>query len=91
MAALRDLRLEPAALLGRAGAILRQGDIALALGVIGILVVLILPMPRVLLDLLLAVSITLSVLVLLTALFIEKPLDRSSTVNGRKRAVLLAK
>jgi flagellar biosynthesis protein FlhA len=78
MAALRDLRLDPAALLGRAGAILRQGDIALALGVIGILVVLILPMPRVLLDLLLAVSITLSVLVLLTALFIEKPLDFSS-------------
>ena len=36
---------------------LRHGDLALALGVIGILVVLILPMPRLLLDLLLAVSI----------------------------------
>jgi flagellar biosynthesis protein FlhA len=78
MAALRDLHLDPAALLGRAGAILRQGDIALALGVIAILVVLILPMPRVLLDLLLAVSITFSVLVLLTALFIERPLEFSS-------------
>ena len=33
---------------------LRHGDLALALGVIGILVVLILPMPRLLLDLLLA-------------------------------------
>jgi flagellar biosynthesis protein FlhA len=41
-------------------------------------VVLILPMPRLLLDLLLAVSITFSVLVLLTSLFIEKPLEFSA-------------
>jgi flagellar biosynthesis protein FlhA len=53
----------------------RRGDIALALGVITILVVLILPLPTWLLDLGLAVSITFSVLVLMTALFIEKPLD----------------
>ncbi len=57
---------------------LRQGDIALALGVIGILVVLILPMPKFLLDLLLALSITFSVMVLLTSLFIERPLHFSS-------------
>lgn len=57
---------------------LRQGDIALAFGVIGILVVLILPMPSLMLDLLLAVSITFSVMVLLTSLFIEKPLHFSS-------------
>jgi flagellar biosynthesis protein FlhA len=57
---------------------LRHGDLALALGVIGILVVLILPMPRLLLDLLLAVSITFSVLILLTSLFIEKPLEFSA-------------
>ncbi|NJO36463.1 MAG: flagellar biosynthesis protein FlhA [Rhizobiales bacterium] len=57
---------------------LRQGDIILALGVLGILVVLILPMPSLMLDLLLAVSITLSVMVLLTSLFIEKPLHFSS-------------
>jgi flagellar biosynthesis protein FlhA len=62
-------------LLSLAGRSLRQSDILLALGVIGILVVLILPMPRGLLDMLLAVSITFSVLVLLTALFIERPLD----------------
>ena len=54
---------------------LRQSDVLMALGVIGILVVLILPLPPFLLDLLLAVSITLSVLVLLTGLFIERPLD----------------
>jgi len=57
---------------------LKHGDIALALGVLGILVVLILPMPSLMLDLLLAVSITFSVMVLLTSLFIEKPLHFSS-------------
>ena len=56
-------------------AIGRRGDIALALGVITILVVLILPLPTWLLDLGLAISITFSVLVLMTALFIETPLD----------------
>ena len=54
---------------------LKQSDVLMALGVIGILVVLILPLPPFLLDLMLAVSITLSVLVLLTGLFIERPLD----------------
>ena len=53
----------------------RRSDIALALGVITILVVLILPLPTWLLDLGLAISITFSVLVLMTALFIEKSLD----------------
>lgn len=57
---------------------LKQGDIALAFGVLGILVVLILPMPSMMLDLMLAVSITFSVMVLLTSLFIEKPLHFSS-------------
>ncbi len=65
----------PTGVLPRALAILRQTDILLALGVIGILVMLILPLPRLLLDLLLALSITFSVMILLTALLIEKPLD----------------
>jgi flagellar biosynthesis protein FlhA len=52
-----------------------QTDILLGVGVIAILVVLILPLPAVLLDLLLALSITFSVLILLTALLIERPLD----------------
>ncbi len=56
-------------------AAMARGDIMMALGVIGILVVLILPMPKWALDLCLAFSITFSVLILLTALFIEKPLD----------------
>ncbi|MFZ5789658.1 MAG: flagellar biosynthesis protein FlhA [Pseudomonadota bacterium] len=57
---------------------LKRGEIALALGVISILIVLILPMPAWLLDISLALSITLSVLVLMTSLFISKPLDFSS-------------
>ncbi|HEX3208948.1 MAG TPA: FHIPEP family type III secretion protein, partial [Geminicoccaceae bacterium] len=73
-----DLSLASGDLLGRIRQILRQGDIALALGMIGILVALILPMPRLLLDLLLALSITFSVLVLLTSLFVVRPLEFSS-------------
>ena len=56
-------------------AILKRGDVMLALGVVMILVVLILPMPKWLLDISLAFSITFSVLILMIALFIEKPLD----------------
>jgi len=65
-------------LFGRLQQVLKQGDIALALGVVAILVVLILPMPGWLLDFCLALSITFSVMVLMTALFISKPLEFSS-------------
>jgi flagellar biosynthesis protein FlhA len=57
---------------------LRSTDIGLAIGIMGIIVVLILPLPAVLLDLLLAVSIVFSVLILMTALFIQTPLEFSS-------------
>ena len=57
------------------GAISKRGDIMMALGVVAVLVVLILPMPTWLLDASLAFSITFSVLILMTALFIEKPLE----------------
>ncbi len=60
------------------GAMMRRGDIALALGVLTILVVLILPLPPLLLDFALAVSITFSVLILMTALFIQAPLEFSA-------------
>ena len=68
----------------RAGGALRilnmakRGDVALALGLVCILVVLILPMPTWLLDIALALSITLGVLILMTSLFIYKPLEFSS-------------
>ncbi len=64
--------------LGAIGAMLRRGDIALAIGVLAILVVLILPLPPILLDLALAISIILSVLILMTALFIHTPLEFSA-------------
>ncbi len=58
--------------------IVRSGDIALATCVMAIIVILILPMPPVLLDGLLAISIVFSVMILMTALFIQKPLEFSS-------------
>jgi flagellar biosynthesis protein FlhA len=58
--------------------ILGRGDIALALGVVAILVILMLPMPGWLLDFSLASSITFSVLILMTCLFIGRPLEFSS-------------
>jgi flagellar biosynthesis protein FlhA len=64
--------------IGDIGTLLRRGDIALAIGVMAILVVLILPLPPTLLDLSLAISIILSVLILMTALFIQAPLEFSS-------------
>jgi len=54
---------------------LMRGDIAMGLGVLGLLVMLILPLPKALLDVMLAVSISFSVLILMTALFIRTPLE----------------
>src|ERR1700744_777775 len=64
----------------RAGAKLasRRTDIFFALGVIGIISVLVLPIAPMLLDLLLGISITISVLILMTALFVNKPLELSA-------------
>ncbi|MGE5147079.1 MAG: flagellar biosynthesis protein FlhA [Candidatus Eiseniibacteriota bacterium] len=69
---------EAARILERAATVLRRGDVALAVGVVCILMVLILPMPRWMLDISLAMSITISVLIMMVALFIERPLDFSS-------------
>uniref|UniRef100_UPI0026C76D2A flagellar biosynthesis protein FlhA n=1 Tax=Sneathiella sp. TaxID=1964365 RepID=UPI0026C76D2A len=66
------------ALLGRATQLVGRSDIGLAFGVVCILMVLILPMPSWLLDFSLAISITFSVVILMTCLFISKPLDFSS-------------
>ena len=46
---------------------LMRGEVALALGVVGIVVLLIIPIPAFLLDLLLAISITSAVLILMTS------------------------
>lgn len=58
--------------------LLKRGDIGLAIGILTILVVLVVPLPPLVLDLLLAVSIILSILILMTSLFIQAPLEFSS-------------
>ena len=57
---------------------LRSGDIALATGVMALIVILIVPMPPILVDMLLAISIVFSVMILMTSLFIQRPLEFSS-------------
>ena len=52
-----------------------RGDVGLAFGVIGVIVLLILPIPAFMLDLLLSLAITSSVLILMTSLMIKKPLE----------------
>ncbi len=59
-------------------ALLKSRDLALGIGVVCIILMLIVPMPPFLLDFGLALSITLAVIILMTALFIEKPLQLSS-------------
>jgi flagellar biosynthesis protein FlhA len=64
--------------LGDLNRLFRSTDIGLAIGVMAIIVVLILPLPPFLLDILLAISIVFSVLIMMTALFIQTPLEFSS-------------
>ena len=52
-----------------------RGEVALAIGVIGVIVLLILPIPAFVLDALLALSITSAVLILMTSLLISRPLE----------------
>ena len=70
--------LLPAALTARLRQYTPGSDVGLAFGVVALLSVLILPLPTILLDFGLAVSITAAVLVLMVALFLDRPLDFSS-------------
>ncbi len=63
---------------GKIGAYIRKSDLGLAIGIMAILVVLILPLPTWLLDVSLAFSLSFSILILMTAVFIRKPLEFSS-------------
>jgi len=56
----------------------KRSDLVLPSGILIILVVLILPLPAFLLDFSLAISLTFSFLVLMTALFIKRPLEFSA-------------
>ncbi|MBN1613647.1 MAG: flagellar biosynthesis protein FlhA [Deltaproteobacteria bacterium] len=55
----------------------RGSSAMMALTVIGILVVMMVPMPTMMLDLLLSLSITLSIIILLMSMYVLKPLDFS--------------
>ncbi len=55
----------------------KNSDILIALSVVGILILMIIPLPRFLLDILLSFDITLSVIILLVAMYVLKPLDFS--------------
>ncbi|RZJ37609.1 MAG: EscV/YscV/HrcV family type III secretion system export apparatus protein, partial [Brevundimonas sp.] len=52
-----------------------RGEVLMAVGVIGVIMLLILPVPKFLLDLLLAISLVSSVLILMTAVMMKRPLD----------------
>ena len=54
---------------------LMRGEVGMAVGVIGVILLLILPVPKFLLDVLLAFSLVSSVLILMTALMMKRPLD----------------
>jgi len=58
--------------------IMKHTDVMFAFGIVGILMVLLVPVPTFLLDGLLAISITFSVLILMTVLFVTRPLDLST-------------
>ena len=55
----------------------KRADILVALGVIGILVMMIFPVPTVLLDMLIAFNISLALLVLLMVMYVTEPLQFS--------------
>ncbi|AWJ92342.1 flagellar biosynthesis protein FlhA (plasmid) [Azospirillum baldaniorum] len=57
---------------------LKRGDIVMAAGIMLIVVGLILPLPPMLLDMMLGLNVTISVLILMVVLFIEKPLELSA-------------
>src|SRR3569623_998250 len=58
--------------------LLKRGELGLAIGMMAIMVVLILPLPTWLLDFTLALSLSFSILIMMTAIFIRKPLEFSS-------------
>ena len=54
-----------------------QGDYTLALGVFGLLAIMLVPLPTIVLDLLLAFSISISVLLFLAVMYVKKPVELS--------------
>ena len=57
--------------------IMRHPDILMSLGVVGVLMIMLLPLPRFALDVLLAFNISLAIIVLLVGMQVRKPLEFS--------------
>ena len=57
---------------------LKSNSAIVALAVIGILAVMIVPLPKIILDILLSLNITIAMIILLMAMYVLKPLDFSS-------------
>ncbi|MEX5214340.1 MAG: flagellar biosynthesis protein FlhA [Nitrospiraceae bacterium] len=57
--------------------LLRHSDVLMSLCVVGVLMIMLLPLPRVILDLLLAFNIALSITVLLVSMQVRRPLEFS--------------
>lgn len=57
--------------------LVQNSDMIVALAVVGILIVMVLPLPAILMDLLLSLSIAISVVLLLTAVYTQKSLEFS--------------
>lgn len=52
-------------------------DIGISIGIIGILLVMVIPLPTAMLDVLLALNISLSIMIILVTIYVVKPLDFS--------------
>jgi len=55
----------------------RNADVVLAVGVLGVLLIMMVPMPTWLMDVMLAANITLGIVILLTSIYVLKPMDFS--------------
>ena len=64
--------------LGALASLLKNNDIIMAIGIVIIVAMMIIPLPPMLLDILLTLNISLSVVILLVCLFIKEPLEYSS-------------
>jgi flagellar biosynthesis protein FlhA len=72
------LQLEKSPLPFGMGYLMKHTDVMFAMGILGILIVLLVPVPTFMLDFLLGISITFSVMILMTVLFVSRPLDFNS-------------
>lgn len=64
--------------IGALSSLLKNNDIIMAIGIVIIVAMMIIPLPPMLLDILLTLNISLSVIILLVCLFIKEPLEYSS-------------